>query len=126
MTLGRLRDLVVAPLRRLRVAQHLHARWRHRGYDKSVERFLRERTGVADRLPAGVVYEATMRCNLKCDFCYVGDLLNLEGEWREELTVDALRKALRRRWPTWRGRCSSGISAFRSMARESCMMPRAA
>jgi MoaA/NifB/PqqE/SkfB family radical SAM enzyme len=93
MLLGRLRDFVVAPLRRLRFAQHLHARWRHRGYDKSVERFLRERTGVADRLPAGVVYEATMRCNLKCEFCYVGDLLNLEGEWREELTVEALRQA---------------------------------
>jgi MoaA/NifB/PqqE/SkfB family radical SAM enzyme len=93
MLLGRLRDFVVAPLRRFRLAQHLHARWRHRGYDKSVERFLRERTGVADRLPAGVVYEATMRCNLKCEFCYVGNLLNLEGEWREELTVEALRKA---------------------------------
>ncbi len=48
---------------------------------------------MADRVPAGVVYEATMRCNLKCEFCYVGDLLNLEGEWREELTLDALRKA---------------------------------
>ena len=93
MTLGRLRDFVVAPLRRWRLAQHLHARWRHRSYEKSVERFLRERTGVADRVPAGVVYEATMRCNLKCDFCYVGDLLNLEGEWREELTADALGKA---------------------------------
>ncbi len=34
-----------------------------------------------------------MRCNLKCGFCYVGDLLNLEGEWRQELTVEALRKA---------------------------------
>ena len=54
---------------------------------------MREQTGVADRLPAGVVYEATMRCNLKCEFCYVGDLLNLEGEWRQELTVEALRKA---------------------------------
>ncbi len=93
MMVSRLRDLVVAPLRRLRLAQHLHARWRHREYDRSVERFLRERTGVAGRVPGGVVYEATMRCNLKCEFCYVGDLLNLEGEWREELTVDALRKA---------------------------------
>jgi MoaA/NifB/PqqE/SkfB family radical SAM enzyme len=93
MMSSRLRELVVAPLRRLRLAQHLHARWRHREYDSSVGRFLREQTGVADRLPGGVVYEATMRCNLKCEFCYVGDLLNLEGEWREELTVDALRKA---------------------------------
>jgi MoaA/NifB/PqqE/SkfB family radical SAM enzyme len=90
---GRLRELVVAPLRRLRLAQHIHARWRHREYDKSIERFVHEKTGIADRLPAGVVYEATMRCNLKCEFCYVGDLLNLEGEWRQELTVEALRKA---------------------------------
>jgi MoaA/NifB/PqqE/SkfB family radical SAM enzyme len=93
MISGRLRELVVAPLRRLRLAQHLHARWRHREYDKSVARFVREKSGVADRVPAGVVYEATMRCNLKCGFCYVGDLLNLEGEWRQELTVEALRKA---------------------------------
>ncbi len=89
---GRLRELVVAPLRRMRLAQHLHARWRHREYDRSVRRFLQERTGRAGRLPEGVVYEATMRCNLKCEFCYVGDLLNLEGEWREELTVDALAR----------------------------------
>ncbi len=88
-----LRDLFVAPLRRLRLAQRIHARWRHRSYDKRVERFLREKTGVADAVPAGVVYEATMRCNLKCEFCYVGDLLNVEGEWRQELSVEALRQA---------------------------------
>jgi MoaA/NifB/PqqE/SkfB family radical SAM enzyme len=34
-----------------------------------------------------------MRCNLHCEFCYVGDLLNLEGEWRQELTLDALARA---------------------------------
>jgi MoaA/NifB/PqqE/SkfB family radical SAM enzyme len=90
---GRLRELVVAPLRRMRLAQHLHARWRHREYDRSVRRFLQERTGRAGRLPEGVVYEATMRCNLKCEFCYVGDLLNVEGDWRQELTVEALRTA---------------------------------
>jgi MoaA/NifB/PqqE/SkfB family radical SAM enzyme len=90
---GRLRDLVVGHLRRHRVVQHLHARWRRRGYERSIDRFIREKTGVADRVPAGVVYEATMRCNLKCAFCYVGDLLNLEGEWRQELTVEALRTA---------------------------------
>jgi MoaA/NifB/PqqE/SkfB family radical SAM enzyme len=77
----------------MRLAQHIHARWRHREYDRTVARFLRERTGMAERLPDGVVYEATMRCNLKCEFCYVGDLLNLEGDWREELTLEALRKA---------------------------------
>jgi MoaA/NifB/PqqE/SkfB family radical SAM enzyme len=99
MTFGRLRDIVVGPLRRLRLAQHLHARWRRRGYERQVERFLREHAGRAGRLPAGVVYEATMRCNLKCEFCYVGDLLNLEGEWRQELTLDALRAA----FPAQRG-----------------------
>jgi MoaA/NifB/PqqE/SkfB family radical SAM enzyme len=41
----------------------------------------------------GAVYEATMRCNLHCEFCYVGDLLNIEGEWREEMTLEALGKA---------------------------------
>ncbi len=34
-----------------------------------------------------------MRCNLHCEFCYVGDLLNVEGEWREELAIEQLRKA---------------------------------
>jgi len=34
-----------------------------------------------------------MRCNLRCEFCYVGDLLNVEGEWRQELSIDALRRA---------------------------------
>ena len=44
----------------------------------------------------GAVYEATMRCNLHCEFCYVGDLLNIEGEWREEMTLDALRTRVSR------------------------------
>ena len=56
-----------------------------------------ERPGRADRLPMGAVYEATMRCNLHCEFCYVGDLLNIEGEWRQELSLEALRSALSRR-----------------------------
>jgi MoaA/NifB/PqqE/SkfB family radical SAM enzyme len=34
-----------------------------------------------------------MRCNLHCEFCYVGDLLNIEGEWRRELTLDELSAA---------------------------------
>jgi MoaA/NifB/PqqE/SkfB family radical SAM enzyme len=34
-----------------------------------------------------------MRCNLECEFCYVGDLLNVEGEWRQELPVEALMRA---------------------------------
>ena len=37
-----------------------------------------------------------MRCNLHCEFCYVGDLLNIEGEWRQELTLDALAQRLPR------------------------------
>ena len=41
----------------------------------------------------GAVYEATMRCNLHCEFCYVGDLLNIEGEWRQEMTLEALKTA---------------------------------
>jgi len=40
-----------------------------------------------------VVYEDTMRCNLHCEFCYVGDLLNIEGQWREELPIEALARA---------------------------------
>ena len=58
-----------------------------------MSRFLQDGSGRAERLPRGVVYEATMRCNLHCDFCYVGDLLNIEGQWREELTIEALRRA---------------------------------
>jgi MoaA/NifB/PqqE/SkfB family radical SAM enzyme len=34
-----------------------------------------------------------MRCNLRCGFCYVGALLNLEGEWRRELPLEALQRA---------------------------------
>ena len=34
-----------------------------------------------------------MRCNLHCASCYVGDLLNIEGEWRQELPLDALERA---------------------------------
>jgi len=41
----------------------------------------------------GAVYEATMRCNLHCEFCYVLDFLNIEGEWRQEMTLDRLRAA---------------------------------
>ena len=45
-------------------------------YERKIARFLRERTGLADRLPQGAVFEGTMRCNLHCGFCWVGDLLN--------------------------------------------------
>lgn len=93
MILARLREMLVRPLRRLPVAQRWHARWRHARYDNDVRQFLADGSGRAGRLPSSVVYEATMRCNLRCEFCYVGDLLNIEGEWREELSLEALDRA---------------------------------
>ena len=57
-----------------------------------------------------------MRCNLHCEFCYVGDLLNIEGEWREELTLDALRRA----FPDENGFRSTSRAARSSCARTSC------
>jgi MoaA/NifB/PqqE/SkfB family radical SAM enzyme len=71
----------------------LWASYRRRAYERRIEGFLHDRDGRAGRLPMGVVYEATMRCNLHCEFCYVGKLLNIEGEWREELPLDVLRRA---------------------------------
>jgi MoaA/NifB/PqqE/SkfB family radical SAM enzyme len=75
------------------MARHAWARYRRRRYEQRIQGFLRSRDGRADRLPLGAVYEATMRCNLHCEFCYVLDFLNIEGEWRQEMTLDALRKA---------------------------------
>jgi MoaA/NifB/PqqE/SkfB family radical SAM enzyme len=89
----KLRDRLATRARALPLARHAWARYRRRKYDDRVQRFIDEGTGRADRLPMGAVYEATMRCNLHCEFCYVGDLLNIEGEWREELSLDALAKA---------------------------------
>ena len=67
--------------------------YRRSVHRRRIARFLRDRSGVAERLPNNAVYETTMRCNLHCDFCWVGDLLNLEGEWREELSLETLRSA---------------------------------
>src|SRR3982751_7093666 len=89
----KLRDRLKRQARALPAARHAWARYRRRKYEDRIQHFLDEGTGRADRLPMGAVYEATMRCNLHCEFCYVGDLLNIEGEWREEMTLDALRKA---------------------------------
>ena len=75
------------------IARRVLGTYRRQKYERKIARFLRERTGLADRLPQGAVFEGTMRCNLHCGFCWVGDLLNLEGEWREELPLDALRSA---------------------------------
>ena len=91
--LQKLRRAVLDRARATPLARRLHARVRKFRYERTVGRFLRDRSGRADRLPMGLVYEATMRCNLHCEFCYVGDLLNIEGEWRQELTLDALRRA---------------------------------
>ncbi len=79
--------------RAMPLARHAHARLRKRQYERTVAGFLEDGSGRAHRLPQGLVYEATMRCNLHCEFCYVGDLLNIEGEWRQELPLDALRRA---------------------------------
>src|SRR5499427_7917019 len=89
----KLRDRLKTRARALPVARHAWARYRRRKYEARIQRFLDEGSGRADRLPMGAVYEATMRCNLHCEFCYVGDLLNIEGEWRRELPLDALAKA---------------------------------
>jgi MoaA/NifB/PqqE/SkfB family radical SAM enzyme len=89
----RIRESVVARLHGVPVAQRLHARWRRRRYERRIAGFIAARDGRADRLPQGVVYEATMRCNLRCEFCYVGELLNVEGQKPEELSLDALRRA---------------------------------
>jgi MoaA/NifB/PqqE/SkfB family radical SAM enzyme len=92
-SVAKLRESIATRARALPLARHAWARYRRRRYEQRISRFVEEKTGRADRLPLGAVYEATMRCNLHCEFCYVGDLLNIEGEWREELTLDALGKA---------------------------------
>ncbi|MGH9309358.1 MAG: radical SAM/SPASM domain-containing protein [Vicinamibacterales bacterium] len=90
---ARLRESIATRARALPLARHAWARYRRRKHERHIQRFLDEKSGRADRLPMGAVYEATMRCNLHCEFCYVGDLLNIEGQWREELSLDALRAA---------------------------------
>ena len=92
-SVARVRESLKTRARALPVARHAWARYRRRRYEQRIQRFLSEKTGRADRLPIGAVYEATMRCNLHCEFCYVGDLLNIEGEWRQEMTLEALGKA---------------------------------
>jgi MoaA/NifB/PqqE/SkfB family radical SAM enzyme len=89
----RLKESVARRARGVEFLTHAWARYRRRRYERRVEGFLRDRDGRAGPLPAGVDYEATMRCNLHCEFCYVGDLLNIEGQWREELPLDVLTRA---------------------------------
>jgi MoaA/NifB/PqqE/SkfB family radical SAM enzyme len=89
----RLKESVARRARGVSFLTHAWARYRRRKYERRIEGFLSARDGRAGALPAGVVYEATMRCNLHCEFCYVGDILNIEGEWRQELPLDTLRRA---------------------------------
>ena len=94
MRLGQgLRDAVARRTRAVPFFAHALARYRRRRYERRIEGFLQRKDGQAGRLPMGLVYEATMRCNLHCEFCYVGDLLNIEGEWRQELPIATLRDA---------------------------------
>jgi MoaA/NifB/PqqE/SkfB family radical SAM enzyme len=90
---ARVREAVARRARAVPALTSLWAQYRKRRYAQHIARFEREKTGDAGRLPVGVVYEATMRCNLTCEFCYVGDLLNIEGEWREELPIETLQRA---------------------------------
>ena len=92
-TVAKLRESIATRARAVPMARHAWARYRRRRYEHRIERFLRDKDGRADRLPIGAVYEATMRCNLHCEFCYVIDFLNIEGEWRQEMTVERLRQA---------------------------------
>ena len=91
-----LRVLLDPLARRLR-ASPLASRWwaRYRAWrlERDAQRILGRRSGRADALPDGIVYESTMRCNLHCEFCYVGALLNVEGEWRQELPLEMLQRA---------------------------------
>lgn len=89
----RIREAVARRARGVPFLTGLVARFRKQRYERRIETFLTTKDGKAGRLPAGVVYEATMRCNLHCEFCYVGTLLNIEGEWREELPLEVLRRA---------------------------------
>ena len=89
----RIREAVAQRVRGVPFLTSLLARFRKQKYERRIEGFLTTKDGKAGRLPAGVVYEATMRCNLHCEFCYVGTLLNIEGEWREEMPIEVLRRA---------------------------------
>ncbi|MEO8070500.1 MAG: radical SAM protein [Acidobacteriota bacterium] len=89
----RLREAVLRRARGVPLLTSLVARYRRRRYARRIDGFLQTKDGRAGPLPAGVVYEATMRCNLHCEFCYVGTLLNIEGEWREEMPLELLRRA---------------------------------
>jgi len=83
---ARLREVVARRARAVPILTSLWAQYRRRKYRNHIERFEREGTGDAGKLPIGVVYEATMRCNLTCEFRLGGDLLQPEGEWGREVS----------------------------------------
>jgi MoaA/NifB/PqqE/SkfB family radical SAM enzyme len=87
------REFVAQRVRRTPTFTGWLAKYRRRRYENQIAGFLSARDGKAGPAPAGLVYEATMRCNLHCEFCYVGDLLNVEGEWRQEMPLEALERA---------------------------------
>ena len=89
----RIREAVARRVRGVPLLTSLIAKFRKQKYQRQIGGFLARKDGRAGRLPSGVVYEATMRCNLHCEFCYVGTLLNIEGEWREEMPLETLRRA---------------------------------
>jgi MoaA/NifB/PqqE/SkfB family radical SAM enzyme len=91
--LRRLAKAVIGLLRTSPAVNRWYARARSRMYERTVAGFIRDGSGRANRFPAGIVYESTMRCNLHCEFCYVGDLLNIEGEWRQEMPLETIRRA---------------------------------
>jgi len=86
-------DPIARQLRASPMASRWWARYRTWRLEADARRILARGDGRADPLPVGVVYESTMRCNLHCEFCYVGSLLNIEGEWRQELPLDMLQRA---------------------------------
>lgn len=89
----RVRESIARRARHVPLFTGWWAAYRRRKYQQRIAPFVSARDGHAGALPSGVVYEATMRCNLHCEFCYVGDLLNIEGEWRQELPADVLERA---------------------------------
>jgi MoaA/NifB/PqqE/SkfB family radical SAM enzyme len=91
--LRRLAGSMIGRLRTVPAINRWYARTRSRLYERTIAGFIRDGSGRARRFPAGIVYESTMRCNLRCEFCYVGDLLNIEGEWRGEMSLDTIRRA---------------------------------
>jgi len=78
----------------LPAVRQVQARWRRIRYERSVARFLRDRDGRAERLPAGLVYEAAKRCSLGCELRDAGDQARVEDDGREEVDLSALDRAL--------------------------------